>query len=302
MTDNFAGSSQEASAPTPPATGVNPTQTQFSDLARGRAQHQGAAQGAGTAANSGQTAPSGQESNERSGYIPRERFDEVNTKRIQAEAQLQQLTNQLSQAQAARAAQANQGHQATQAQQALQSPQVQNFMASLSSKEEQEKWRQKIINQPVTGIAELVQQAIQSESQQLVHQLQAALAPMQQFYMAQQGSVVQQYAQKRASDPTWSAIASTFDQLAQTAQQRGYSITPQVLEVIEAVARSQHNIPVYGQAAPQPPFTERPGSGQVQAPPAPPQLSEEQRKYARMFNMDESKYAADAAVLGGGSR
>lgn len=305
MNDINTGSSQESSAPAPTATGANPApaapQTQFSDLAKNRAQHQGASQGVGAQPDSGQVTPGNQET-QRSEYIPRDRFDEVNTRRIQAEAQLQQLQQQFTQAQMAAAARANSGYAPQQ--QPQQVPQVaQDFLASISSKEEQEKWRQKIINQPVTGIAELIQAAIQSEGGKLLNQINATLSPVQQHYLQQQEMAIQQYAQKRATSPEWGAISNTFAQLARTAMKQGYSINPQSLEVVESVARIQHGIPAYGSApVQQAPFTERPGAGQnsYQQPAA--VLSDEQRRYARMFGMSEQQYAANYAVLGGGAQ
>lgn len=307
MTDIPVGPSQDGSQPAPPVTGANSTQTQHSDLAAARAHQQRASNVVGATPDSEPTTSSGQGQGQRSEYIPRDRFDEVNARRIAAEAQLQQLT-QLTQAQAMRAAQSNAGQAFGQQQQMGQavanSPQVKGFLDSLSSKEEQDKWRQKILNQPVTGIAELVQYAIQTEGASLLQQelakVQSTLAPMQQFYVQQQGATVNQYAQRRASDPAsgWASVKPVFDQLVTTAQQRGYPINQQSLEVIETVARGQVGLPYYQPAPQAPPFTERPGAGQVTGQAPVPVLTEEQKKYAKMFGIDESKYAADYAEFG----
>ena len=305
MSDIQTGTSQEGFAPAPTETGANPTPTQFSDLARNRAQYQGASQGTGTQSDSGRAVPNSQDS-QRSEYIPRERFDEVNSKKNAAESELQALRQQITQAQMLAAARANAGQYNPQPQQQPHATQaqVQDFLASISSKEEQEKWRTKIMNQPVVGIAELIQEAIRSESGKLLNQINATLAPVQQSYLQQQGQSIQAYAQKRATSPEWGAISGTFAQLAQTAAQRGYALTPQSLEVIESVARAQHGIPMFGGApAAQPPFTERPGSAQpLHAPQQTPVLTAEQKKYAQMFGMSEQQYAANYAALAGGAR
>ena len=303
MSDFQAGTSQEGALPSLTVAATNPIgPSVHSDLAAARAQRQAAVPSAGVQPDSGQaTAGSQGGGQQRSEYIPRDRFDEVNTRRIQAEAQLAQL-QQMTQGQAQAAAYANHyGQQVpqAQAQATLQSPQVQDFLASLSSKEEQEKWRQKIINQPVTGIAELIQHAIQTEGNKLLQgytqQIQSSLAPLQQFYVQQQGQAATQYASRRAADPNsgWAQVQPVFNQLVQVAQQRGYNITPQSLEIIEGVARTQVGLPAWGvPQTPQAPFTERPGSVGTQAVQSQlPQLTDEQKKIARLSGMDEAAYA-----------
>ncbi len=280
--------------------------TAHSDLAASRAQRQATAPATAQQSDSGQGVPNTPEaSQQRSEYIPRERFDEVNARRIAAEAQLQQLT-QMSQQQMQRAAQANQGyapqHMPT-GQQVAQSPQVQNFLASLSDKEEQEKWRQKIVNQPVTGIAELIQHAIQTEGSallsQYLQQLQAYFAPLQSFYQQQQAQAVSNYAKQRATDPNWAAVEPVFNQLAQQAQQGGYQLTQQNLQVIEGVARTKVGIPMWGQPTSQPaPFTERPaGQGGFNQQSQQVQLTAEQKHAAKLFGLDEATYARNLAGI-----
>jgi len=219
----------------------------------------------------------------------------------------------MSQAQMQRAAQANSGYgmpqqQALAGQQVAQSPQVQNFLASLSNKEEQEKWRQKIVNQPVTGIAELIQHAIQTEGaallQQQLQQLQSSLAPMQSFYQQQQAQAVGNYAKQRATDPNWTAVEPVFNQLVQQAQQGGYQLTQQNLQVIESVARTKVGIPMWGQAPSQPaPFTERPaGQSNFHSANQPVQLTAEQKNAARLFGLDEATYARNLAGIRSANR
>lgn len=311
MSNQSVGPSQnDGSAPSSGMEG-NPepvANTAHSDLAASRAQRQATAPATAHQSDSGQGVPNTQEaSQQRSEYIPRERFDEVNARRIAAEAQLQQLT-QMSQGQMQRAAQANSGYgmpqqQALTGQQVAQSPQVQNFLASLSDKEEQEKWRQKIVNQPVTGIAELIQHAIQTEGSALlnqhIQQLQSYLAPLQSFYQQQQQQAVSNYAKQRATDPNWAAVEPVFNQLAQQAQQGGYQLTQQNLQVIEGVARTKVGIPMWGQPTSQPaPFTERPaGQGGFNQQSQQVQLTEEQKNAARLFGLDEATYARNLAGI-----
>lgn len=309
MTDQFASPSQNDGSVPSSGMGGNPepvANTAHSDLAASRAQRQVSAPATAHQSDSGQGVPNTQEaSQQRSEYIPRDRFDEVNARRIAAEAQLQQLT-QMSQQQMQRAAQANQGYAPQQmptGQQVAQSPQVQNFLASLSNKEEQEKWRQKIVNQPVTGIAELIQHAIQTEGSALLsqhlQQLQAYLAPLQSFYQQQQQQAVSNYAKQRATDPNWAAVEPVFNQLAQQAQQGGYQLTQQNLQVIEGVARTKVGIPMWGQPTSQPaPFTERPaGQGGFNQQSQQVQLTAEQKHAAKLFGLDEATYARNLAGI-----
>lgn len=312
------GMSQQGA--TPPSTGTEGNQTPalnttHSDLAAGRAQRQGSAPTAGTQSSSGSAVPDSQQANQapRSEYIPRERFDEVNSKRIAAEAQLQQLT-QMTQAQQQAAARANTGqyHQPqAQGHQVAQAPAVQDFISSLSSKEEQEKWRQKIVNQPVTGIAELIQHAIRTEGTALLQNelqhLQSTLAPLQQFYHQQQNSAAMNYVKSRQSDPgsNWDTVQPVFQQLATTAVQQGYQLTQQNLQVIEGLARTQVGLPLWG-SAPQStgnvPFTERPAGGGFSPQQQQPVLTADQKKVASMMGVDEATYARNLQAIRGGQQ
>lgn len=308
MGDQSVGPSQNDGSVPSSGMGGNPEpapNTAYSDLAATRAQRQAPVPATAQSSDSGQSVPHTQEASQRSEYIPRDRFDEVNARRIAAEAQLQQL-NSMTQQQMQRAAQANQGYapqQAPTGQQVAQSPQVQNFLASLSNKEEQEKWRQKIVNQPVTGIAELIQHAIQTEGAALLtqhlQQLQTALAPMHSFYQQQQYQAVETYAKQRATDPNWTAVKPVFDQLVQQAQHGGYQLSQQNLQIIEGVARTKVGIPMWGQAPSQPaPFTERPaGQSNFHSANQPVQLTAEQKNAAKLFGLDEATYARNLAGI-----
>lgn len=312
MTDALQSvTSQEGSQPAQPVTGANPQiQTTFSDLAASRAQRQAAVPVVGTTPDSGQTTPGGQEvGQQRSEYIPRDRFDEVNSRRIAAEAQLAQLT-QMTQAQAQRASQGNAGQfSQPQGQAVANSPQVRNFLETVSSKEEKEKWRNKILNQPVEGIAELVQYAIQTEGGALLQQhlaaIQSSLAPIQQSFQQQQFAQVGQYANQRAADPNsaWAQVQPVFNQLVQVATERGYTINPQSLQVIESVARTQVGLPAWGAPVQaNAPFSERPSQG-PSAPQQPQlQLTPEMKKIAAMSGVDEATYARNYLAFKGGAQ
>ena len=167
-----------------------------------------------------------------------------------------------------------------------------------NSQEVQKQWREKIANNPVTGLREFVSLLIQSEGAPLLQQFQqqilGQLAPIQQTFAGQQ---LQSYAASRASDPSWQQVQPTFQQLAREAISRGYQPTPEVLSVVETIARQQAGVPYY---APQPaaaaPFTERPGSGGAGFGAAQtPELTPQQRGVARQFGMTEQEYAASLA-------
>lgn len=286
-----------------PETGTPAPSTEISSLARMRAAQQASAPAA-TGPDAGQAVPNGQSQNaqQRSEYIPRERFDQVNERLRQAEAQLAARnvhTGMQPVAQVAPQRTTMTGMvQPTQGQAIADSPQVQGLLARLGDKQVQEEWRKKIANSPVTGLAEFVQFAIQTEGAALLQQylapLHAQLAPLQQTFIGQQLSA---YAAQRESDPTWQQVAPTFYQLASRAAQQGQALNGQVLSVVEAVARQSLGLPVFGAPAPAPaPFTERPGSGgqNFGSQPA-PRLTSEQEAMARKFGMTAQEYAAAQA-------
>lgn len=318
MTDS--DSTQPNSAPeTQPVKG-QPAPGEISSLARIRAAQakQESAPAPVVASNAGEPTPtSGQATvnNQRSEYIPRERFDQVNTRLQQAEAYIQQMQSQggMRPVQQQAAPQLSMGGQVlpqtTQAQQnaqVAQSQPVQNLLAQVADKGEQDRWRRKITENPVTGLAEFISHAIQVEGgpllQQAISQVQQQftqmLAPIQQTFIQQR---LQTYTSQRESDPTWNQVAPAFNALAMQAAARGYNVSdPATLSVIEAVARQQVGLPVF--QAPQPPaqapFTERPGSsgqgfGQAQT----PQLTPLELQMAARFNMTPAEYAQSKANL-----
>lgn len=282
--------------------------TEISSLARMRAAQQASAPAAsapeaGSTAPSGQQAPDAQAQAQRSEYIPRERFDQVNDRLRQAEARLaamQGMSGMQPVAQQAPQPTSYSGMAQPQmsGQAIAQSPQVQGLLDTVKDKTVQEKWRQKITDDGVTGLAEFVKFAIETEGAALLQQalapLQQQLAPLQQTFVSQQ---IAAYAQQRESDPSWQQVAPTFYQLASQAAQRGQALNSQVLSVVEAVARQHVGVPIFGApAAPQPPFTERPGSGgQNLGTPQEPNLTPQQLAMAQKFNMTPQEYAQSLA-------
>ena len=295
--------------------------TEYSSLARMRAAQQESAPApttpnAGTSTPGGQQAPT-QEQNERSQYIPRERFDQVNEKLREAQAQLamqrsptgmQPVGNPVPQQQQ-NLTQGGMVIPQQQGQAVANSPQVRGLLDSISDKEEQEKWRKKIANAPITGLAEFIQYAIQTEGAALLQQslapLQAQIAPLQQSFAVQQ---VSNYVAQReqVGDPTWAQVEPHFYQLASQAAQEGYPLTPDTLSVVEAVARQNAGVPMFG--APQvpqtqAPFTERPGSGGQNFGSTPQvQLTPQQQAMAKRFDMTPEEYAADLGLIQGARR
>jgi hypothetical protein len=292
---------------------------EISSLARYRAQQQKGSspsaqpQTAGGEASPETGAAQAQPSDNREQFIPRHRFDEVNAQRNQYAQQLQALQAQLAmyqQAQGITGMQGQLGHfQQAPAQptvtgmanspqaQASQVPQIPDFNDPAVVRE----WRDRIANNPVTGLRDFVSLLIRAEGvpllEQFRQQITSQLTPLQQTFVQQQ---LTSYAQSRASDPQFTAIQPIFNQLVQQAVQRGYQLTPQVLSTIEHIARVQ--APQYGITLPasdQAPFTERPGSG-GQGFPAPemPQLTPMQEAMARRFGMTPAEYARRLKEIG----
>lgn len=246
--------------------------------------------------------------------IPRPRFDEVNAQKNQYQQQVQALQAQIAQMQQAQqatgmqgapvqpqgyAAPSYSGMQGAAPQQA--GPKVPDF----NDPAVQKQWREKITNNPVTGLREFVSLLIQAEGAPLLQQFQqqilGQITPIQQTFVQQQLSSYE--SSRTQSDPTFSQVAPTFRQLAVTAQQRGFTLTPQTLQAIEGIARAQAGIPFGTPPAPaQAPFSERPGGGTQMGQAPTPTLTPQQRDIARRFGMTEQEYAASLMSLTGGNR
>jgi len=181
------------------------------------------------------------------------------------------------------------------------SPQVQRLLDAVKDPNVREEWRKKIASNPVEGLAEFVVHALQTEGAAL---LQQALAPiLAQLQPTQQSFIEQQlsgYIGTRAPDPTWHQVEPGCRQLGVQAQANGYPLTPQNLAVIEVVARQQVGLPIFAAAAPapQPPFTERPGSGGATLAAQPtPNLTQQELALARSFGMTPEEWVAEKAKM-----
>lgn len=239
-------------------------------------------------------------------FIPRTRFDEVlaerNAERERAQQAMQLLAQYQAQLPAHATAQVPQpyaqpqplaptgmvGAQATPP--AHATAQVPDF----SDPAVQKQWRDKIANNPVTGLKEFVSLLIRAEGEPLLNQYQqqvlSQLAPIQQTFVQQQLGA---YEQSRAqADPSFAQVKDHFRNLTARAVQMGHALTPEALSVIEQVARQQLGVPVNYQAPAQPSFSERPGGASDMARPQAPQLTEQQRAVARRFNMTDAEYAS----------
>jgi len=320
MDNSDVSTSQDALSQNQPVNEqpAQPAPGEISHLAQLRAARQaqqGSAPAAAQNAPAGQPTPGGQETQgqQREGYIPRERFDEVHARMKAAEQRLAELQARMAmnptgmqpvapqqpapmtmggmvqpQAQASGQAVAN-------------SPQVQRLLDAVKDPNVREEWRKKISSNPVEGLAEFVVHALQTEGAALLQQalapILAQLQPIQQSFIEQQLS---SYISTRVQDPTWHQVEPVFRQLAVQAQANGYPLTPQNLAVIEAVARQQAGLPIFTVAAPaqQPPFTERPGSGgaTLAAQPA-PNLTQQELALARSFGMTPEEWAAEKAKM-----
>lgn len=321
MSDNVNGSSQ-TEVPQSQPVNDQPQRTglsEISSLARQRAAQQASAPApkapdAGTATPGSQQVPPAQEA-QRSEYIPRSRFDEVNARKQQLEAEVEMLRHWNRQqgapggmqpvTQAPQAQATMGGMVGGQPQPQLTPAQAKTLVEALADKSEQEKWRKRIADAPVQGLAEFVVHAIQTEGARLLEQalgpLRQQLNPLQQTFLSQQ---IGQYSAQRNSDPAWNTIEGTFTQMAIQAAQAGHQLTPHTLGLIEVAARQHHGVPVFGAyQAPQPPFTERPGTGaQALGQPQLPPLTEAQRRMAAAFGMSEQDYAAKYVAIKGGAR
>ena len=258
---------------------------------------------------------------QREGFIPRERFDEVHQRMKSYEQQLQQFQQSQPQAQpnAFGTPQMPQmpqfpmqqplqqvgptGMVQGQQQQPQQTPQAPDF----NDPKVQREWREKIANNPITGMREFTEHIIRSYGEPLVNQavqgLYQQLQPLQRAFVNQQ---IQTYAQQRQADPSFQQVQPYFQNLVQQAQQRGVDVTnPQVLGTIEYMAKQQAQAQGMQFAPPQqppqqqPPFTERPGNsgaslGQSQT----PTLTPQQQAMARTFGMSDREYAESLRNMG----
>lgn len=239
-------------------------------------------------------------------YIPRTRFDEVLNERNQLRQQVQapqQSFGQQPQFGAVPQFQAPQGFNPTGM--VGQQPQPQRQQVNVPDFNDatiQKQWREKIANNPVTGLREFVSLLLQAEGGPLLEQFRqdivSQIAPIQQTFVQQQ---LQSYtSQRQASDPGFAQVAPAFNQLVSQAAQRGYQLTPQVLSAIEGIARAQSgmlNSPP--PQAPRAPFTESPGGTGGFGESAGPNLSPVQQMMAKRFGMTPDEYATSLRSYNG---
>ena len=237
-------------------------------------------------------------------YIPRERFDQVLNERNQLRAQVQQTPPQQN---TGFAPQLNTGMQVPQQQ--FQQPQGFTPTGMVGQQPQparpagvpdfndpavQKQWRDKISNNPVTGLREFVSLLIQAEGTPLLEsfrqQITQQISPIQQTFLQQQ---LNQYVSQRSQvDPGFSQVAPAFNQLVAQAAQRGMQLNPQTLQAIEGIARAQSGMLNATVAPRQVPFTETPGGAANFGQPEQPSLSPQQQEIAKRFGMSAAEYAA----------
>lgn len=254
--------------------------------------------------NVGQQAP---EQPQREPYIPRERFDEVLRQRDTLQQQITQFQQQLQQP---RPAQVGPTGMMQPPQQPAISPQqaqqVQSFLEQVTKDPTaRQEWQKKIANGGIPALAEFVVKAMEDRGRPLLEEytqsINDRLLPLQRSLVQQQLS---SYASQRATDPEFQVARPVFDQLVNTASQRGYDVTnPQVLSTIEFLAKQQAR---QFQPAPQQPqmpqvmpFSERPGNaGQGLPRPQTRQLNPQERAMAERFGMSPDQYVNSLRAMG----
>jgi hypothetical protein len=234
-------------------------------------------------------------------YIPRSRFDEVNTQKnlAQQQAQILQQQLQLYQQQLAQGQQA-QSVTGMQGQQTPPQAQGQRNIPDFNDPGVQREWRNKIADNPVTGLREFVSLLIQAEGAPMLQQVQSTILsqvqPIQQTIAHQQ---IQSYTQSRSqADPSFGRVKPVFENLVAQAVQRGYMPNGQLLQAIEGIARAQTGLFNSSAGTPQAPYTERPGGTGSFGQPATPNLSPLERQIAQRFGMSETEYAQYRSRVG----
>lgn len=227
---------------------------------------------------------------DREAFIPRERFDEVNTARQHAEQQALQYRQHLETMQQQQAQ--------PQTQQQNQQPQT-PASPDFNNPEVEKEWLKKMQNNPVKGMRELIELVVQERGspllEQTLQQVQQYVAPVREAHRMQ---MVNQYATTKATDPTFTSIRPAFENLVGQAEQRGIALNAQTLPMIEAMARQMApsmQQPQY--QAPAPPFTERPGGSGTGVQQQAVQLTAQQRDVARRFNMSDAQYAESLSKM-----
>lgn len=257
--------------------------------------------------NVGQQAP---EQPQREPYIPRDRFDEVLRQRDTLQQQVAQFQQHLQQAQNNQPQQVGPTGMVQPQQQGLtpqQNQQVQSFLDQVTKDPTaRQEWQKKIANGGIPALAEFVIKAIEDRGRPLLDEytrsINDRITPLQRSFVMQQ---VQSYSTQRANDPEFQVARPVFDQLVNTAAQRGYDVTsPQVLNTIEFLAKQQARqnqpyAPAPQQAPQVMPFSERPGNaGQGLPRPQTRQLTPSERAMADRFNMTPEQYLGSLRAMG----
>jgi hypothetical protein len=311
---------QSQVTPEPQTEKRNPQLPEISALKQFREREASSANAQGQA-REGQPAQEG--AAEREGFIPRERFDQVNQRMQTAEQQSQQMQAMLQQfmmqqQQAQRAPTQHPGGMmnTAPAQQAPSGPSLPDFNDPQVAKE----WQNKIANGGVKELVGLMRQVVEVTGQPLLQQfqqqIQNQLSPLQRSFIAQTGD---NYSRERSTqDPSFQQVKPYFDRYLQEAVTRnpGIQLNPDTLSTIEHVARIQQRqdaaqfggfnpyaMGQFGQQVQQyqqpAPFTERPGAaanlGQQRQTVS---LTPQQRQAARGFGMTDEQYATRLRELG----
>lgn len=318
MPDEAVNQSEQSQAtPQPQTEKRNPTLPEISALKQYREREASSANAQGQV-REGQPAQEG--SQQREGFIPRDRFDQVNQQKNEYQQQLQQMQGMLQQfmmqqQQAQRTPPAlHSGGMVNTAQPAPQpqptGPQLPDFTNPTVAKE----WQNKIANGGVKELVGLIQQVVEATGQPLLQQFQQQInqqiSPIRDSFVRQQA---ESYSTSRAQqDPAFQQVRPYFERFVQEAVQRnpGIQLNQQTLSTIEHVARLQQQqeaqqyggfnpfmgqmggFPQFQPQQPAAPFTERPGAaanlGQQRQTVS---LTPAERQVARGFGMTDEQYA-----------
>jgi hypothetical protein len=316
---------QSQVTPEPQTEKRNPQLPEISALRQFREREASSANAQGQA-REGQPAQEG--AAQREGFIPRERFDQVNQRMQTAEQQAQQMQVMLQQfmmqqQQAQRVPTQHPGgmmNTASPQPQQLQNTGLPDFNDPNVAKE----WQNKIANGGVKELVGLMRQVVEATGQPLLQQfqqqIQNQLSPIRNSFVRQQAD---QYASTRSQqDPTFQQVRPYFEHFVQEAVQRNpdLQLNQATLSTIEHVAKIQqqqsaqqfggmgqfnpYGFPQFmGQQQypqnPAAPFTERPGAaanlGQQRQTVS---LTPQQRAAARGFGMTDEQYATKLRELG----
>lgn len=241
--------------------------------------------------------------NERSEYIPRERFDQVNSNLQQAAAQNTELQNQVRALQQqlliGQTAQTPYSQQAASLSGMVQPPQQEQAPAlDISqlvpglSEADNNKWKEKITKEGPKAIQEMVMEFISPLANQLHNSVQTSVQPLQAAYVDQQRTA---YEQSRANDPAFSTIQPYFRSvLNQVLGARpNLQLNSPTLQLIESVAKQQaaaNGVSALPQQ--QLPYSESPGAARQESVgnSATVSLTQEQQRTARGFGMTDEQY------------